>query len=315
MREESARLKQWGNCPACGHHNGEWETRCEKCGRRLSTLRAMQQAAAAAPRQASPLATSQQNPAGGQAANRSTPKIVPRPPAFPEHLRQHLQARVQRFRSRKEDHTLALPFEPEPEPPAKIITFPAAVNIVTEQEEPVPRSRAPRESRSSEAPAAPPPQPALDFQPGVPEEQVWRLRPVAPVRLRLSAHWTDVRVVGGATALFLLGLPLIHLLGGDVVPKLILLGGLVCGSLLLALLYGLLFLWGAGATPGMKAARLRLVNFDGMPATRQQRLLRLFGAVVSAGSFLIGFLWAAVDEEKLYWHDHISKTYLTMADS
>jgi uncharacterized RDD family membrane protein YckC len=122
-----------------------------------------------------------------------------------------------------------------------------------------------------------------------------------------------------AAALFALPVPLLPLIGGSffrdaLAPSLPLLGGILCGSLLLALLYGLLCFAVSGATPGMRAARLRLVTFDGKTPSRLQRILRVLGAVVSAGSFFIGFVWAVVDEEKLYWHDHISKTFLTRAD-
>jgi uncharacterized RDD family membrane protein YckC len=220
---------------------------------------------------------------------------------------------------RQENPTLALPFEEELAPPSKIISFPAPssnpdsiMDPPMQEEFRVPRHRPVRESPSIEPASSP--QAGLDFQPAALQEQVWRLRPVAPFRIRLRGHLKDLAWIGGAMAIFLLGLSLTRFLGVVVLPKLILLGGVVCGSLLLTLLYGLLFLWGAGATPGMRATGLRLVNFDGQPATRQQRLWRLLGGIVSGGSFLIGFLWAVVDEEKLYWHDHISKTYLTLAD-
>ena len=121
-------------------------------------------------------------------------------------------------------------------------------------------------------------------------------------------------------ASFVVPLTLLPYLGesffrGRIALNLVLLGGVVCGSLVLALLYGLLFFSVSGTTPGMRAAGLRLVTFDGKAPSRRLRLWRVLGAVVSAGSFFIGFLWAAVDEEKLYWHDHISKTFLTLADS
>ena len=80
------------------------------------------------------------------------------------------------------------------------------------------------------------------------------------------------------------------------------------------LLYGVIFQWLAGATPAMKWLDLRLVDFDGRTPGRTQRLWRLLGVIVSAGSFLLGFLWAAVDEETLSWHDRISKTFLVKTD-
>src|SRR5690242_19600154 len=35
MREENALSHAWGNCPACGYNNAPYESRCEKCGRRI----------------------------------------------------------------------------------------------------------------------------------------------------------------------------------------------------------------------------------------------------------------------------------------
>jgi uncharacterized RDD family membrane protein YckC len=61
----------------------------------------------------------------------------------------------------------------------------------------------------------------------------------------------------------------------------------------------------------MQHLGLRLVNFDGQPASRPERLWRLLGSIVSAGSFLLGFLWAAMDDERFSWHDRMSRTFLT----
>jgi uncharacterized RDD family membrane protein YckC len=232
-------------------------------------------------------------------------------------LRRQLQDRIQNYRSRKEDHTPALPFEVKPEESAKVISFPAPA---TSLEEPVSemvhpaQQRPPGEMRPNAA-ARPTPQPKLDFHVGVLPEQVWRSRPVAPLRLRIAAHAKDLQLMAGAVLLFLPALLLIPYFHVPVHSNTRLIAGVVGGAMLLSLLYGLLFVWGAGATPGMKSTGLVLVTFDGLPASRRRRLWRLFGTVVSAGSFLIGFLWAMTDEEKLYWHDHISKTYLTLSDT
>lgn len=228
-------------------------------------------------------------------------------------MRQQLQDRVQRYRSRQKNRTPSLPFEEELEPPVKVLSFPAA-SIPFEEKIRVPPIRPARVHRAVEAENPPAPQPVLDFHRGALQDHVWRSLPVAPVRRRVSAHLKDLMLIVSAAILFLAALQLIPCFGVAIHPNLILLDGVVCGSLLMTLLYGLLFVWGAGVTPGMKSAGLRLVTFDGLPAPRQQRLWRIFGGIVSAGSFLIGFLWAAVDEETLYWHDHISKTYLTPSD-
>ena len=276
MPEESAQRKSGGNCPACGHQNGDWESRCQKCGRRLSAMRGVSRISAGA------AAAVPARPTGAhEPARRSSPtiRIAPRPPAFPEHLRQQLQDRVQRYRTRRDNGSLPLPFE-EPEPAGKILSFPSLAPPPTPETETVraPASRPARESRADESVRAPAPQTALEFQSGSADERVWRLRAVAPLRRRWRGHLYDLGVLAGAMAFFLMPLLLVPYLGGGIAPGLTLLGGVLCGSLLLTLLYGLLFLWGAGVTPGMKAAGLRLANFDGLPASRQQRLWRLVGS-------------------------------------
>jgi uncharacterized RDD family membrane protein YckC len=80
---------------------------------------------------------------------------------------------------------------------------------------------------------------------------------------------------------------------------------------ILPLLYLHLFLTYAKQTPGMSLTGLRLVNFDGRPATSRQRRLRVWASAASLASLLLGFFWAAVDDEKLTWHDHMSETCLT----
>ncbi len=153
-----------------------------------------------------------------------------------------------------------------------------------------------------------PPQAPLFFGAQEPVWQQWQALPIAPLSRRMAGHGRDLAYILCGIALF--AAPF-YWIGGQPPLKLFLLAGMLCGSLLLALLYGALFLGVVGETPGMRAAGIKVVSFDGRPASRQQRLIRVAGAMVSAGSFLFGFIWALVDEEKLYWHDHISKTFLT----
>jgi uncharacterized RDD family membrane protein YckC len=77
--------------------------------------------------------------------------------------------------------------------------------------------------------------------------------------------------------------------------------------------YHFLFLTLCGATPGMTWEQLRLVDFDGRPAPLAKRRQRALTVIFSAAPLLLGFLWAAVDEETLTWHDRISETCLTTA--
>lgn len=83
--------------------------------------------------------------------------------------------------------------------------------------------------------------------------------------------------------------------------------GVVAASV--ALLYKLLWALSDGDTPGMAAVKLRLINFDGYRPNREERLLRLLVSVVSFAALGVGLLWCLFDEEKLTWHDHITKTF------
>ncbi|HUJ21741.1 MAG TPA: RDD family protein [Bryobacteraceae bacterium] len=83
----------------------------------------------------------------------------------------------------------------------------------------------------------------------------------------------------------------------------------------LAMFYGMLWIWAGRETVGMRLTGLRLIDFDGFPADRRNRLLRTLAACLSFCAGGIGLLWALVDEEKLTWHDHMSKTFPTLQES
>jgi uncharacterized RDD family membrane protein YckC len=87
---------------------------------------------------------------------------------------------------------------------------------------------------------------------------------------------------------------------------------LVAGVLLL---YPLLWAFGDGESPGMRAARLKILNFDGRPANREERLARIASAWISLAPAGLGLIWALLDEEALTWHDQISKTFPTPIDA
>ncbi len=75
------------------------------------------------------------------------------------------------------------------------------------------------------------------------------------------------------------------------------------------LLYKVLWALSGGDSPGMAAVQLRLINFDGNRPNREERLLRVLVSIVSFASLGVGLLWCLFDEEKLTWHDHITKTF------
>ncbi|MDR3724462.1 MAG: RDD family protein [Terracidiphilus sp.] len=86
--------------------------------------------------------------------------------------------------------------------------------------------------------------------------------------------------------------------------------GAGAGLLVVGMFYALLFCVLGDGTPGMYYAHLRLATFDGHRTSRQDRLVRLLGIVLSILPFGLGLAWMLFDEEHLCWHDRLSKTYL-----
>jgi uncharacterized RDD family membrane protein YckC len=91
----------------------------------------------------------------------------------------------------------------------------------------------------------------------------------------------------------------------------------VCASTLaiVYLQYFALFTIFGGTTPGMMIRGLQVVSFSGDTPTPKQMLLRSAGYMISAGTFFLGFLWAMWDEDELTWHDRLSRTYLSAAQT
>ncbi len=82
----------------------------------------------------------------------------------------------------------------------------------------------------------------------------------------------------------------------------------------LGFLYQFLFCIAGGDTPGMRWTQLQLVDFDGQRPNRDQRVYRLGANCLSVLAAGLGLLWALVDEEKLTWHDHMSRTFPSPCD-
>lgn len=79
--------------------------------------------------------------------------------------------------------------------------------------------------------------------------------------------------------------------------------------------YFALFTVFGGTTPGMMLRGLRVVDFSGEEPSPRQLAMRAVGYMLSAGTFFLGFLWSQWDEDELTWHDRISHTYLSSAQS
>jgi uncharacterized RDD family membrane protein YckC len=153
-------------------------------------------------------------------------------------------------------------------------------------------------------------QQSLEFSPAsrLAEGAIYCDSPVAIPAHRVTAAALDGSLIVMALAAFEL---VFRFFGGEVIlsgKTLPMYLGVVAGVLLL---YKLLWGLSNGDTPGMRWARLTLVNFDGQRPTRTQRLMRGAFGVLSLLAGGLGLLWTLVDEETLTWHDHISKTFPT----
>ncbi len=78
---------------------------------------------------------------------------------------------------------------------------------------------------------------------------------------------------------------------------------------LLGVLYLLLFFTFTDATPGMRYARIALCTFNDDNPTRSAMRRRLLATALSLVPMGLGLLWAALDDDRLGWHDRISRTY------
>ncbi len=130
--------------------------------------------------------------------------------------------------------------------------------------------------------------------------------PVAMPIHRAMASAVDLGLLGVASACFLGSM---YALGGTAVLQTTPYGVLGAAAVAIVLLYKVLWWLAGGDSPGMRWCRLRLLSFTGQQPTRMQRASRFLGSLLSVASGGLGILWALGDEEKLAWHDHISKTF------
>lgn len=87
------------------------------------------------------------------------------------------------------------------------------------------------------------------------------------------------------------------------------LGAGVVAAAFLYLVYQALFFSFSESTPGMRWARIALCTFDDENPTRKAMRRRMLAVLLSACPLGLGFLWATLDEERLTWHDRISRMY------
>lgn len=80
-------------------------------------------------------------------------------------------------------------------------------------------------------------------------------------------------------------------------------------------IYNLFMLkWLAGATPGKRLMKLRVVSEDGAPLDKRQRLARSAISTVSGSVFFLGYLWALWEPRRRTWHDLMAGTRVVPAE-
>jgi uncharacterized RDD family membrane protein YckC len=87
----------------------------------------------------------------------------------------------------------------------------------------------------------------------------------------------------------------------------------LCGGILW-FAYQAAFIIFCGTTPGLRAAGLKLACFDGGPVPRKSRRWRVVASILSGISLGLGYAWCFFDEDRLSWHDRITKTHLAPED-
>ena len=146
-----------------------------------------------------------------------------------------------------------------------------------------------------------------------PESEIYTDAPVAPPADRLLAAAFDSVIMLVAFGVFSCVYVALNLKFGDGVIETGRIAWLPYAAIALAviLLYRGLCLFGNGDTPGTSWAGLTIVTFDGERPSRRERVHRTVWAIFSFVAIGLGLFWALVDEEKLTWHDLLSKTFPT----
>jgi uncharacterized RDD family membrane protein YckC len=132
---------------------------------------------------------------------------------------------------------------------------------------------------------------------------------IAPVSRRLMAGMVDGCCIGAALVGFATLASYISGPGLQAMSKPMLAGAVVFTFAIAALLYQLLFFSLNETTPGMRYARIGLCTFADANPTRKQKRRRVLAQALAVCPLGLGLLWVLLDDDRLGWHDRISRMY------
>ncbi len=289
-------------CSFCQVWNEQDDHRCQRCGRRLEdrSLRSVP----------APYRSALEFPNSGAAA-----RAVELRPEETRDVVAEAQREIRAAQQRAifDEQPTLFPYAP------KIVPIPTLTPVRAEGPTPKKaKTTAPKGAGSRGGAKTGQNQQSLDFEiPDTPprghrtsvEAVIFCDAPVALPTHRILATAIDTSMVLCAVGVFAV---LFWIAGGELALNKQTVPLLAAIVLLFAFLYKALYCLGNGDTPGMRAAQLRLVDFDGRTPTRSMRALRMGMGIISLCAAGLGLLWALVDEENLTWHDHATKTFPTL---
>jgi uncharacterized RDD family membrane protein YckC len=326
-------------CSHCGFSNDTSEHRCSRCGRPLQ-LRMGAYWRRSGVESDSVLASL---PAGGL----SEPP-PPRQPLWKQELNRKLEGYRDRQKHSESERLAASAAvanqQTEVRAESTLARLAAAAGAVASPRKPLPAAQQPvgpagpkpkgeanwrRVSPPPDSPKLPPlPKPAQAIAPAMPaahrdtrhgdprgaaaapqqRREVAAAAPIAPLAIRAVAGVLDFSVIVVALGVFL---AVFYLMGGVALTDLEGLRSISVAFLAIVCFYWIFYVGYLGGTSGMNWLGLRVLNFDGEPPTTAQRRTRALGTILSTLSLGLGFAWSIADEEKLTWHDRMSKTFVT----
>ena len=129
---------------------------------------------------------------------------------------------------------------------------------------------------------------------------------VAPVSQRVMAATVDVCCIATGFLMAVAAAAYAAPILPTGIPAAIAAAGTLFGF---GLMYLTLFFSLSGITPGMRYARIAFCTFNDENPTRSAMRRRIFALLLASAPLGLGLVWACMDEEKLGWHDRISRMY------